>query len=212
MVGEQPPRQSSRRNFATSSGDNRESFFWTPSSTLIVAAFVSITTSNCNIKMFVNIFTDHPIHQHENWTDHVDRMEECFKILKLWAVEQVTHLKPFILTAIDVLLILCFPWCYKCWVLWPSGKGNPSVIQNFLAQCSSARALGLQVALWKSTVARSQPFACWVICNKLLFSYTYNYQDPFTYKHCVCTLIFWLYWLLTSLCHNGGLAPACERK
>lgn len=48
MVGEQPPKQSSKRNLATSSGDILDSFLCTPSRTRIVAAFVSITTSNCN--------------------------------------------------------------------------------------------------------------------------------------------------------------------
>jgi hypothetical protein len=58
MVGEHPPKQSSRRNFATSSGDSLESFLCTPSKTRIVAAFVSITTSNCNNKSNVSD-TDH---------------------------------------------------------------------------------------------------------------------------------------------------------
>jgi hypothetical protein len=57
MVGEQPPKQSSRRNFATSSGDSLESFLCTPSRTRIVAALVSITTSNCNNKDNVSDIT-----------------------------------------------------------------------------------------------------------------------------------------------------------
>ena len=53
MVGEQPPKQSSKRNLATSSGDILDSFLCTPSRTRIVAAFVSITTSNCNNKNYI---------------------------------------------------------------------------------------------------------------------------------------------------------------
>lgn len=57
MVGEQPPKQSSRRNFATSSGDSLESFLFTPSKTRIVAALVSITTSNCSNRNNVSDIT-----------------------------------------------------------------------------------------------------------------------------------------------------------
>lgn len=62
MVGEHPPKQSSRRNFATSSGDSLESFLCTPSKTRIVAALVSITTSNCNNKKKLVIYISYSRH------------------------------------------------------------------------------------------------------------------------------------------------------
>lgn len=46
MTSEVPPRQSSNLNLSWSSGDRRDSFFCTLSNTLMVAKFVSSTTSN----------------------------------------------------------------------------------------------------------------------------------------------------------------------
>lgn len=48
MTSEVPPKQSSNRNRSWSSGERRDSFFWTLSSTLMVAKLVSRTTSSCN--------------------------------------------------------------------------------------------------------------------------------------------------------------------
>ena len=73
MVGEQPPKQSSKRNLATSSGDILDSFLCTPSRTRIVAAFVSITTSNCNKKITswaqYQLFKKHYL-KTQKWSQH----------------------------------------------------------------------------------------------------------------------------------------------
>lgn len=63
MTSEVPPRQSSSLNRSWSSGERRESFFWTLSSTLMVARFVSRTTSNYKWRVTEILEDSHQLQQ-----------------------------------------------------------------------------------------------------------------------------------------------------
>lgn len=90
MVGECPPRQSSSRNLAASSGVMRASFFCTPSSTRIVDAFVSITTSSWKQMASVNnYFSQHISNDIRSIYISIQRTPRIWTGNSLWITQSV---------------------------------------------------------------------------------------------------------------------------
>lgn len=86
MTSDDPPSVLSRRNLACSSADMRDSFRWTVSRALMAARLVSSTTSNYG-------------QEESSFYTHI----------QLYSAKNVplpAHLKTFILTSVDMLLIL----------------------------------------------------------------------------------------------------------
>lgn len=157
MTSEVPPRQSSNRNRSWSSGDRRDSFFWTLSSTLMVARFVSRTTSSWRMLQtafrgqqlqlstmwYMCLSTGyHPLNKQGHKVHFEKNKESVFYSLKsgnrvlrkdYWLKREIhkkcKYLKSFILTAMQLLLIRSLLRANKGRIFWPGGERHPGVIQ-----------------------------------------------------------------------------------
>lgn len=115
--------------FHLSSGDNFYNFYFTNQK-----LFQGVISEDKNLFKYYNTNFCKILSNFFFWGGGREGGKGCFTQIELrqehglTELILITHLEPLVFTAVDVLLVLCFPRCDKGWVFWPRGEGHPGII------------------------------------------------------------------------------------